>query len=372
MILRSLELRNYRNYDNQKITFGDKMNVLIGKNAQGKTNILESVFLCAIGKSPRTNKEKDLIKWNSTFAKVTAEVVRKDGQKKLEIFMFSDQNKTIKINGLPIKRMGELMGNFNAVYFSPDELKLVKDSPDQRRKFMDIDLCQFDKNYFYNLNKYNQVLNQRNKLLKTTKSEAILKDTIYIWNDQLATLGAKLILDRMSLIEKLKIYCNKAHHYLTDDAESLSLSYIGMTGSNEQEIKEKLMSGYEESLDKDMMVGFTTVGPHRDDIKITVNDIDVRKFGSQGQQRTVALSLKLGELDLCKEKLGEYPVLLLDDVLSELDYGRQSKLLERVKDIQTIITCTEFDFRYSSDRFKVENGKIVYTELIKEDYLINV
>lgn len=369
MILKSIELRNYRNYDNQHIEFGNKMNVLIGKNAQGKTNILESIFLCAIGKSPRTNKEKDLIKWESSFTKITGEVVKKDGQKKIEIFMFNDQNKTIKINGLPIKKMGELMGNFNAIYFSPDELKLVKDSPDQRRKFMDIDLCQFDKNYFYNLNKYNQVLNQRNKLLKTTKSEIVLKDTIFIWNEQLATLGAKLIIDRINFIEKLKVYCNKAQNYLSEGKEVLSLSYIGLTGKDEKEVKEKLMKGYDESLEKDMSVGFTTVGPHRDDIKITVNDIDVRKFGSQGQQRTVALSLKLGELDLCNERLGEYPVLLLDDVLSELDYNRQSKLLEKVKDIQTIITCTNFDFRYPCDKFRIEGGKVVYNEIITEKNL---
>ncbi len=363
MILKSIELRNFRNYNNQKINFENNINVLIGKNAQGKTNILESIFLCAIGKSPRTNKEKDLIKWESTFSKVTAEVLKTDGQKKIEIFMFSDQNKTIKINSLPIKRMGELMGNFNAIYFSPDELKLVKDSPDQRRKFMDIDLCQFDKNYFYNLNKYNQVLNQRNKLLKTTRSESVLKDTIYIWNDQLATLGAKIIVDRMKLIDKLKVYCNNAQQYLTENKEVLDLSYIGLTGANESEIKDKLMAGYEESLEKDMNVGFTTVGPHRDDIKITVNGIDIRKFGSQGQQRTVALALKLGELDLCNERMGEYPVLLLDDVLSELDNNRQTKLLEKVKSIQTIITCTDFDYKFPCTKFRVENGEIKYTEL---------
>lgn len=362
MILKSIELRNFRNYSNQIIRFGSNINVLIGKNAQGKTNILEGIFMCAIGKSPRTNKEKDLIKWESDFSKVTVEVLKNDGQKKIELFMFKEQNKTIKINSIPIKKMGELMGNLNAIYFSPDELKLVKESPDQRRKFMDIDLCQFDKNYFYNLNKYNQILNQRNKLLKSTKSKKVLKDTIYIWNEQLATIGAKLIIDRMKLIEKLKVYCNEVQEYLTDKKEKLNLSYVGMTGETEEEVKDKLMKGYDESLEKDMSVGYTTVGPHRDDIKITVNGIDVRHFGSQGQQRTVALSLKLGELDLFKERIGEYPVLLLDDVLSELDYNRQSKLLERVKNIQTIITCTEFDFRYTCDKFNVVGGKIQYNE----------
>ena len=268
MKIKSINITNFRNYTNQVVNFDSGLNVIIGKNAQGKTNLLESIFICAIGRSPRTTKDKDLIKWESTYAKISLDIERKLGKKEIDIYLFNNQNKAIKIDKIGIKRIGQLMGNFNAIYFSPDELKLIKESPDERRKFMDIDLCQFDKNYFYNLNKYNQVLNQRNKLLKTTKSEAVLKDTIYIWNDQLATLGAKLILDRMNLIEKLKVYCNKAHHYLTDDSESLSLSYIGMTGANEEEIKEKLMAGYDESLDKDMMVGFTTVGPHRDDLKI--------------------------------------------------------------------------------------------------------
>ena len=370
MIVRSIELRNFRNYDNQLIKFGSNINVLIGKNAQGKTNILEGIFMCAIGKSPRTNKEKEMIKWESDFSKITVEVEKSDGQKKIELFIFKDQNKTIKINGIPIKKMGELMGNLNAIYFSPDELKLVKESPDQRRKFMDIDLCQFDKNYFYNLNKYNQILNQRNKLLKTTKSESVLKDTIYIWNEQLASIGAKLILDRMNLINKLKKYCNNAQEYLTESKEHLDLSYVGLTGETEAEIKEKLMAGYDTTLEKDMSVGFTTIGPHRDDIKITVNDIDMRKFGSQGQQRTVALALKLGELDLCKERLGEYPVLLLDDVLSELDLNRQSKLLEKVRELQTIITCTNFDFRYPCNKFRVENGNIEYTEMVDDKLLL--
>lgn len=362
MYIKSIELRNFRNYDNQLINFGKGTNVLIGKNAQGKTNILEGVFMCAIGKSPRTAKEKDLIKWCSNFAKVTLELVQNSAQKKIEVFIFEDQNKTIKINSLPIKKMGELMGNLNAIYFSPDELKLVKESPEQRRKFMDIDLCQFDKNYFYNLNKYNQILNQRNKLLKTNLSKNSLNETIFIWNEQLAEVGAKIIADRIRLIDKLKIYCNNAQKYLTDGKENLDLSYVGLVADNEKTIKKMLLVEYEKTLEKDMQLGYTTIGPHRDDLKITVNGIDMRHFGSQGQQRTVALSLKLGELDVFKERIGEYPVLLLDDVLSELDASRQLKLLEKVKDIQTIITCTDFDFRYPCDKFTIENGKIIFHE----------
>lgn len=369
MYIKSIELRNFRNYDNQIINFGSNINVLIGKNAQGKTNILEGIFICAIGKSPRTAKDKDLIKWRSNFAKVTLELVRSKTQRKIEVFIFEDQNKTIKINSLAIKKMGELMGNLNAIYFSPDELKLVKESPDQRRKFMDIDLCQFDKNYFYNLNKYNQILVQRNKLLKTSLNKNALSETISIWNDQLATVGAKIILDRMALVEKLKVYCNNAQKYLTEGKETLDLEYVGLTASDENTIKKMLMIEYEKTLDKDMQLGYTTVGPHRDDLKITVNGIDVRHFGSQGQQRTAALSLKLGEVDVFKDRIGEYPVLLLDDVLSELDGARQQKLLEKVRNIQTIITCTDFDFRFPCDKFTIENGKIIYAELFNDKTL---
>ena len=358
MVIKSLELNNFRNYNNQRVYFTPHLNVIVGKNAQGKTNMLESVFLCAIGRSPRTTKDKDLIRWNSTFSKVTLEVEKNSGHNKIEVYMFTNQNKAIKINSFPIKRMGELMGEFNAIYFSPDELKLVKDSPDERRRFMDIDLCQFNKQYFYNLSKYNNILQQRNKLLKVTSSEKALRETISIWNEQLADVGCKIIVERIKLIEKLKVYADDIQKYLTDSKESLVLTYAGMTGESESEIREKLIKAYEVSLEKDMNLGFTTVGPHRDDMKIVLNDIDVRHFGSQGQQRTVALALKLAELEVFKENIGEYPVLLLDDVLSELDTNRKIKLLNHVKNIQTIVTCTSFNYDIPHTKFVVENGNI--------------
>ncbi len=358
MEIKSLELNNYRNYVNQKINLSPTLNVLVGKNAQGKTNMLEGIFLCAIGRSPRTTKDKDLIKWNCSFSKITLEVIKKEGQKKIELYLFTNQNKAIKINGIGINRMGELMGEFNAIYFSPDELKLVKESPDERRRFMDISLSQFDKNYFYNLRKYNEILVQRNKLLKTTPNKAVIMDTIGVWDEQLATVGAKLIIDRIELVEKLKKHATKAQHFLTNEKEKLELDYVGLVADTEAEIKDKLLNAYASSLDKDMQLGYTTVGPHRDDIKIVVDGIDVRHFGSQGQQRTVALALKLAELEVFKQTKGEYPVLLLDDVLSELDETRQLKLLERCASIQTIITCTNFNFDIACKKFYVENGKV--------------
>lgn len=358
MKINSLTLTNFRNYSNQEVVLDSKLNIIIGKNAQGKTNLLESVFLSAIGRSPRTTKDKDLINWNSTFAKIELQLEKKTGKGSIEIYLFKDQNKAIKINKIGIKKIGQLFGTLNAIYFSPDELKLIKESPDERRKFMDIHLCQFDKNYFYDLSTYNQVLQQRNKLLKTP-NENTVKDTISIWDEQLAIAGAKIILARLKFIEKLKIHANNVHKILTSDQEDFILSYQGYVADSENDLKILLLKKLEENIDKDIKLGYTTVGPHRDDIKIVSNNIDLRSFGSQGQQRTGALSLKLAELAVFKDNIGEYPVLLLDDVLSELDNTRQTKLLELVSNIQTIITCTDFDFNVPHTRFVVDSGKII-------------
>lgn len=357
MKIKSINITNFRNYSSQNVDFSDGLNIIVGKNAQGKTNLLESIFMCAIGRSPRTSKDKDLIKWDCTYARVNLNIERKLGKKEIDIYLFKDQNKAIKIDKIGIKKIGQLMGNFNAIYFSPDDLKLIKDSPEERRKFMDIDLCQFDKNYFYTLSNYNQVLQQRNKLLKTANERA-LKETISIWSDQLATHGAKLILSRLTLVEKLKEKVKSIHKFLTNGKEELNISYQGYTAETENELKLLLLKKYEEAIDKDIKLGFTTVGPHRDDIKIESNGIDLRSFGSQGQQRTASLSLKLAELEVFKDSIGEYPVLLLDDVLSELDNDRQQKLLEIVKPIQTILTCTDFDFNLPHTKFIIEGGKL--------------
>lgn len=358
MKINSLTLTNFRNYSNQSVNLNDRLNVIIGKNAQGKTNLLESIFLCAIGRSPRTTKDKDLIKWDCSYAKIELNLQKNVGKHQIELYLFKNQNKAIKIDGVGIKKIGQLLGTMNAIYFSPDELKLIKESPEERRKFIDIHLCQFDKNYFYDLSKYNQILQQRNKLLKTPNENA-LKETISIWNDQLSTFGAKIIESRLRFIEKLKVHANVIHSRLTSDTEDLKLEYQGYIADSENELKLLLLKKYEETLEKDIHLGFTTVGPHRDDIKISSNGIDLRSFGSQGQQRTGALSLKLAELEVFKDNIGEYPILLLDDVLSELDTTRQNKLLEFVSNIQTILTCTDFDFKTPHTKYIVDNGKII-------------
>lgn len=363
MKINELELQNYRNYTTQKIKLSDNLNIIIGKNAQGKTNLLEAVFLCAIGRSPRTTKDKDLINWNNNFAKVYLNVSKNIGNKEIDIYLFANQNKAIKIDKIPIKKMGQLMSVFNAIYFSPDELKLIKESPDERRRFMDIDLCQFDRNYFYTLGNYNKVLMQRNKLLKNPDYET-LKATLPIWDEQLAGYGAKIILARLKLIEKLKVFANTIHKNLTSNAEDLIISYQGYTAESETELKNLLLSKYAENIDKDIKLGFTTIGPHRDDIKISANNIDLRSFGSQGQQRTASLTLKLAELEVFKENIGEYPVLLLDDVLSELDLTRQNKLLEYIKPIQTLLSCTDFDFDIPHTKYHINNGLVNKIETI--------
>lgn len=358
MEVKSLNLVNFRNYKNQTINFNSGLNILVGNNAQGKTNCLESIFMCAIGKSVRVKKDKDLIMWNESFAKVSLNSTKNGLNKNINIYLFQNQNKAIKINSIPIKRMGELMGEFNAIYFCPDDLKLVKESPDERRRFMDMDLSQLNKIYFYALVKYNKILAQRNKLLKTSRDINNLNDTISIWNKELATSGATIIKYRLDFVNLLKKFAYDAQNYLTNNKEHLEIEYTGINCDSEEEIKNKLFDSLTKSVEKDFDLGYTTVGPHRDDIKLIVNNIDIRHFGSQGQQRTCALSLKLAELEIFNSILNEYPVLLLDDVLSELDRDRQLRLLKKLKNVQTIITCTDFDFDVPHSIFKIENGKL--------------
>ena len=365
MIVRSVILKSYRNYKSQQVSFGKNLNVVVGKNAQGKTNLIEAIFLCAIGKSPRVNKDKDLILWGEGLSKIELNVEKLSGSKKIEIYLSKDNTKIVKINGVPIKKIGELMGVFNAIYFSPDELKLVKEAPDERRRFMDIDLSQFNKRYFYTLSKYNKILAQRNKLLKDTINAKVLADTLPIWNEQLAVVASYIIKCRIELIEQLKVHTKTVMHYLTDEKENVELSYVGIAGDSEEEIKNKLLEGYAKSLEKDIKLRYTTVGPHRDDFKIVVNNIDIRNFGSQGQQRTCALALKLAELESFYARIGEYPVLLLDDVLSELDPQRQAKLLSYVGKVQTILSGTEFGFDIAYNRIVVENGEVIGNKVVR-------
>lgn len=360
MKINSLKLFNYRNYTDQSFNLADGLNVFVGKNAQGKTNALEAIYFCAIGKSLRVNKDKNLINFEKDRSKIELEVKKEFSKVKIEVYLSKQEKKTIKINKIPIKRISELLGEFNAVFFSPDELKLVKEAPEDRRRFMDIDISQTNKTYFYLLQKYDKILQNRNKLIKQSKNKDQAQETIDIWDRMLAETAAKVIEYRVDFLNKLSPFAQKTHAYLTDNKENLEIEYAGINEKTQQETQEKIYKKLKENFEKDFALGYTSTGPHRDDIKIKLNNLDVRSYGSQGQQRTVALSLKLAELEIMRQTTGESPVLLLDDVLSELDSSRKAKLLKMAQKFQTILTCTEFDFPgVKAQIFNIENGGLI-------------
>lgn len=350
-----IKLANYRNYSNKYLNFSPNTNILLGKNAQGKTNLLEAIYTCAVGKSMRTSKDSDIIKWGEEKAKIELEVEKKFSKTKIEIYLFKSSKKAIKINGIPIKRIGELLGELRCIFFSPDELKLIKESPEDRRRFMDIDLSQTSKKYFYLLAKYEKVLVSRNKILKEYKDKKYngslkdLKRMLSVYNQQLAECAASITLSRNNFLINLAPFAKKAHAYLTNNQENLTLKYdASFSLENEiypesqlKELTNTFITLYEKNFEKDLKLGYTLIGPHRDDIKVSLNDIDVRAFGSQGQQRTAALSLKLAELEIIKKETGEMPILILDDVLSELDISRRIRLLKFCSLTQTFISSTD-------------------------------
>ncbi len=360
MNIKRLALCDFRNYENVVVDFDDGVNIIYGNNAQGKTNLLEAIYFCSIGKSMRTNKEREVIRMGKEIAKIKVDIAENNLKRTIEIVFSKKNKKTIKINGIAIHRIGELMGELPCVFFSPDGLKLIKESPEDRRRFMDIAISQTSKTYFYMLGKYEKVLDQRNKLLKSTTNLESIKNSIFIWNEQLSDIGSKIIVSRINFLNALSPYAELAHQYLTNNDETLSLSYMGTTGENQEQIKKSLLSSLEKNLEKDFKLGFTSFGPHRDDIKILVNDIDIKAYGSQGQQKTTALSMKLAELEIIKNQTGKMPLLLLDDVFSELDPKRRQRLLKFCEKTQTLITCTDID---ENDKFSkkihIKNAKII-------------
>jgi DNA replication and repair protein RecF len=356
MYVKRLFLQNFRNYTTQSVELGSALNVFSGRNAVGKTNLLEAIYTLGIGKSPRTVKERELVRFDAEGAWAKAEIVKKYGNHTVEIYIDRKDKKRVAIDKLPLKKLGELMGVLGVVYFSPDELGLVKDAPSERRRFLDIALSQQSKAYFYTLGKYNKTVMARNKLLKEGGSS--LAKTLDIWDEQVASLGSYVVSARRSFVDKLSVLAGKVHKKVSL-GEELKLSYESpIIGKDTDEIRSELLKKLLENRERDIFLGFTSVGPHRDDIAISVNGLDVKKFGSQGQQRTVALSLKLSELEIFKEEMGEYPVLLLDDVLSELDKVRREKLLEEASKVQTILTCTHFEQELPENarHFTVKDG----------------
>lgn len=359
MYIKYLKLSNYRNYKELNIELGNKVNVFMGDNAQGKTNVLEAIYYCGFAKSHRTNKDKELINWNEDRANITLYVAKERLDKKIDISILRDGKKGIKINSIKINKISELVGTFNVVMFSPEDLKIVKESPGIRRRFLDMELCQLDNRYYYNLVQYNKVLQERNTALK---SKNIDESMIDIYDIQLSKFGQYIIKKRVNYIERLSYYGKIIHKDITSNKEEISFEYLSNV-KNMQNAEGEIREGLYERRKKDMEKGNTSLGPHRDDLAIYINNIDARSFGSQGQQRTSVLTMKFASLRIINEWAGDNPVLLLDDVLSELDFSRKKYILSSIKDIQTIITCTGIeDIRgYLNDDakiFNVSSGRI--------------
>ena len=334
MIIKSLELKNFRNYQALGIAFDAGTNILYGDNAQGKTNILESIYVSGTTKSHKGSRDKEMIRFGENEAHIRTMVEK--NQMSYQIDMH-----------LPIRKASELFGVLNMVFFSPEDLNIIKNGPSERRRFLDSEICQLDKIYLSDLTKYNKVLNQRNKLLKDMVFHPDLESTLSVWDMQLISYGRRIISRRRRFVEELNEIVRGIHESISGGREQLTLTY-------EPDIEEAF---FEDELnrakEKDRKYCSTSVGPHRDDISFFIGDIDIRKFGSQGQQRTSALSLKLSEIELVKRCIHDTPVLLLDDVLSELDSNRQNYLLNSIHDIQTVITCTGLD-EFVRNRFQID------------------
>ncbi|ABJ67115.1 DNA replication/repair protein RecF [Pediococcus pentosaceus] len=345
MYLKTLELHNFRNYADLVVEFGSGINVLLGENAQGKTNLLESIYFLALTRSHRTNSDRDLISWKTKAARVSGSVQKEHTVTPLEINL-SSKGKNAKVNHLEQSRLSQYVGQLNVILFAPEDLSIVKGSPAVRRKFIDMEFGQMSSKYLYNSAQYRSVLKQRNQYIKqlqfNPKGDQVYLDVL---SDQLAAHGAEIIFQRIQFLKKLEKWSQEVHKEISQGKEKLSFQYVSPISSDQADTTEKIYAAlqalFQKQREKELQQGKTLVGPHLDDVRFMVNDKNVSTFGSQGQQRTTALSVKLAEIDLMKEETGEYPVLLLDDVLSELDDSRQTHLLTAIQNkVQTFITTT--------------------------------
>ena len=339
MKIKSLTLKNFRNYTDEKLEFSDGVNILTGENAQGKTNAAEAVFFLCTGYSPRANRDKLVVKFGENNGEIAGVAESVYGEVSVRIVFSTSDNKRMFVNGMEVLRVSELLGNIHSVFFNPAELKLVQESPEDRRRFMNISLSQMSKNYFRALQSYNKILAQRNNLLKD-RDVGLIRETLPVWDAQLCKHAAVIINARNSFLSALAPIAEEKHALLSGGREKLTMKTESGYYGTEEEIAYALGEDLKTGFERDLRLGFTGIGPHRDDIKFMLNGEDARVFGSQGQQRSIALSLKLAETETFKDRFGEYPVLILDDVLSELDKTRQQKLVAAVNCVQTIFTAT--------------------------------
>lgn len=364
MQIQKLRLYEYRNYEQAELIPAPGVTVLYGANAQGKTNIIEAIYLCCVGRSHRTKRDGELIRWGAKSAQVSIEVMRREGAQDVSVRIDSGdkRKKHIRINGTPVQRIGELMGHVNAVLFSPEDLRIVKEGPEGRRRFLDMEISQLQPAYFYALQRYFRALNQRNGLLRqlSLAPSHHLQDTLLEWDALLVEAGAQVIERRLAYLQRLEETAREIHASLSGGRETLQLTYQGRSHD-----RDSLQALIEKNRQDDLRRATTSAGPHRDDYLIRLNGRDAKAYASQGQQRTIALSLKLAEIQVMHEELGEWPVLLLDDVMSELDVSRRQMLLTRIENIQTLITCTHLSdlggAAYEA-AFRIAEGTLEKTE----------
>ena len=365
MRVKKISLHNYRNYTALSLSFSQNLNIFLGQNAQGKTNIIEAIYYAAIGHSHRSSVENDVIRWEQNQAKIGLVFDRMMVENELVFHFHADKNKEVLYNSHQIKQK-DLIGLFNVVLFSPEDLSLIKGAPAGRRRFLDLEISQASPIYYKQLIKYNRIIAQRNMLLKKIKERKSSKDLLESWDEQFSAIAAEVVLKRINAIKKLNMLANLMHRKISKNKENLEVDYK-ISGLEDAIVPENLITWYNnklsESRELDIIRGSTSIGPHRDDIILKVNNINLRSFGSQGQQRTGVLALKLAELEFIKSETGEYPVLLLDDVMSELDANRREQLLLFIRDkIQTFITATDHNYfpkEIDGKYYRVEAGKVV-------------
>ena len=359
MQIKNLFLQNFRNYESERFAFDEGLNVLFGKNAQGKTNCAEAVFYLCTGASLRIRHDKQLIRMGAEKAYIAAEAENRYGKVFIEADIY-ESRRELRVNGSKISKNADLMGHINSVFFSPGELRLIQDGPDERRRFMNISISQNSPTYYTALLRYNKILDQRNTLLKN-KDVSMVLDTLPVWDEQLCKYAAVIINKRGEFLKRLAPFAKEFHDFLTDGAEELVVKPERNYEGTEEDIAKILEKRLANNYEKDLRLGFTTVGPHRDDLDVLISGIDAKAYASQGQTRTAALALKLAEVQIFKNVSGEYPVLVLDDVMSELDLPRRKKLLKCIAEVQTLLTCTHAErVLYGAEcrKIRIENGKI--------------
>ncbi|MBO5328938.1 MAG: DNA replication/repair protein RecF [Anaerotignum sp.] len=357
MYITEVSLQNFRNLAQLKIEPSEGINVIYGSNAQGKTNFLESLYFCAMGRSLRGKSDQQLIRFEEEESHIRMLVQRKQRYDRIDVHLKKDEKKGIAVNGLPVRKLGDLFGTLYAVIFSPEDLSLVKDGPGERRRFLDMELCQLSKVYYYDLQQYYRILKQRNNLLKEIQKKPQLQETLFVWDDQLAKYGERIIAARKRFLIRLDEIAAEKLSQLTGGRDHLQTIY--KPNCEEGMLAEKLRK----NIDRDIYFGSTQSGPHKDDILFSIDGREVKVYGSQGQQRTTALAARLAEIDLIREETGEEPVLLLDDVFSELDENRQKFLLQSIEGLQAFVTCTGIEdsvkkYISKDNLFYVENGVI--------------